>query len=232
FQPEDVLLREFGDVIDANQNHIKGNLFVSCPSVPCNTPNDTPLSSSFDLFPTPSPDPFSDDPFAPKDGQVDASLSAILSTDVQSVLMSDQQTSLFDCLLNGIVGNDRLDGDSATDGQSFSKQLVKSMNGSVGFFANNPLLNLSVPPPLPSSLDKIVSMAQTPPLVFNGLSKSELSVFQTPPFCNNETIRPPPPNSKSRRVRRGEKVIALKLSRLLRGCWLSLHKLPHYDNCL
>ncbi|XP_022523486.2 disabled homolog 2 isoform X1 [Astyanax mexicanus] len=194
--PNSVLLLELGAVIDANQNHLKGNPFVSYPTVPCNTPCDAPFSSTLDIFP--SPDPFSNDLFAPRNGEASSSPSPISSSNIQSVLMSNQQSILFDCVLNGVVENKDLNGE--TNCTPFSEKLVKSMNGSAGFSASNSLMNLSVQPP-PPSVDTMVSMAPTASVLFNGLSKSELSLFQTPPFCNSETIRPPPPNSKSGRRR-------------------------------
>lgn len=61
-------------MIDVNQNHLKGNPFISCPTVPCNTPSDASLSSPIDTFFSPTPVPFSNDPFAPLSGQFGSSV--------------------------------------------------------------------------------------------------------------------------------------------------------------
>lgn len=66
----------------------------------------------------------------------------------------------------------------------------------------------------------VLPEAQAPSLLTNGTS--ELSFFQTPPLCNSEMICPPPPNPKSDRVRKREKV-NVKKSKLYSGCWLELH---------
>ncbi|KAI4875760.1 hypothetical protein NFI96_024277, partial [Prochilodus magdalenae] len=212
--PDSVLLLELAAVIDANQNHLKGNPFISYPTVPCNTPNDTPFSS-LDAFPTPSPDQCNNDPFASHCGQVDCCPSAILSDHIPS----NQETGLLDCLLNEPVEHNGLNGDSSSDGLSFlgltngwSSQ--RSMNDPFRFPGNNPFVNPSVQPPSCNTHDDLILPVAQP---LSLLSKSVLSAFQTPPLRNNETVLPPPPNAKTDRVRRRVKWTYVSISLMHMG---------------
>ncbi|XP_066516641.1 disabled homolog 2 isoform X1 [Hoplias malabaricus] len=164
-----VMLLELADVIDANQNHLKGNPFICYPTVPCNTPNDTPLSS-LDLVPNSSQDQLDNGQFALDIGQVDASLSALLSIGVQSDITSSKGTDLPDCLFNGPIG----------------PSLQKNMNDPFKVPGNNPFMNLSMQPPsvLSNSLSQSeLSVFQTSPVCNNG------TIILSPPNSKSDHIR-------------------------------------------
>ncbi|XP_026875877.2 disabled homolog 2-like [Electrophorus electricus] len=218
FQPDSVLLLELAAVIDANQNHIKGNPFISYPTVPCNTPNDGPFSSSLALFRTPSPDPFSNDPFPPVNSQDDF-----------LPLSSNCETGPLDGLLNRPIACNSLTGDSAPNGQ-----LVKDLSDGwcpkntvdapVEFLSKNVKGSspLSVPlqaPPFCTMFDKVVlPVLPTPSPFGSGLSQSLHLSVQTPPLCCGETappvvrnggvmpLCPPPASSKHGHVQGRAKV--------------------------
>ncbi|XP_017553502.1 disabled homolog 2 isoform X2 [Pygocentrus nattereri] len=202
--PDSVLLLELAAVIDANQNHPKGNPFVSYSTVPCNTPNDTPFSS-VDLFPTPSPDQCNYDSLALHSGHIDHSPSAISPNDVPSVISSNEGIGLLDCLLNEPVEQNSLNGNFSTNGQPFGGlsegcSSQKSVSRPVRFPGSNPFMNQSVQPPSScDTLDKIMLPVAQP---FSVLC-DELCALQSPPLHDNKAIFPPPP--KINHVRRREK---------------------------
>lgn len=62
----DILLLDFSEEVDSNQNCIKGSSFVtSCgPDHRASPHTENPFSSTFGYFPTPDSDPFRDDPLS------------------------------------------------------------------------------------------------------------------------------------------------------------------------
>ncbi|XP_076867385.1 disabled homolog 2 isoform X2 [Brachyhypopomus gauderio] len=207
--PDSVLLLELAAVIDANQNHIKGNPFISYPTVPCNTPNDLP--SSLDTFPTPSPDPFSNDPFPPVSGQDDS-----------LPLSSSSEAGLLDGLLNGPITCNSLTGDSASNAQPF-KELPdgwcpqRNTDAPVEVLSKNGSGALSVPLQAPPNCNPFDKVLQSPSPFGGGLSQSLLPLVQAPSLFCGETappvvqnggvkpLCPPPASSKPARVRGREK---------------------------
>ncbi|XP_062844532.1 disabled homolog 2-like [Trichomycterus rosablanca] len=200
-QLNSLLKLELTSVIDANQNHLKGNPFVSYPTVPCNTPNDI-FSSFMDMFPTPSPDPFSNDPFVTLNGQIDSSIFHNLS------LSSNDRVTFPDCYLNGS------DLDNHSVNELIDKFPSRNLNG-----CSNPFLKLSdQSPPVRNLFNKTVPLLQTPSPLCNGPSNLVHLISQPSPLSYTEAISPflpnngviglcpPPPSSKCGRVRRTEKV--------------------------
>ncbi|XP_034156537.2 disabled homolog 2 isoform X1 [Pangasianodon hypophthalmus] len=213
---DNVFLLELASVIDANQNHLKGNPFISYPTVPCNTPSDAPVASSLDIFFNPSPVPFNNDPFAPLSGQFDS-----ISTD--SPLSSNCVSVLADCLLKGPVGQNSLSGDSASSSHFFnglfdSQYPQKGINQPLEFPLRELNGGTNQTPPFSDILNQTsLHPPQTPSSLSNGLSNSLLPMFQSPPLCKSETVPPivqnggvialcpPPPSSKCGRVQRRQK---------------------------
>lgn len=199
-------------MIDANQNHIKGNPFISYPTVPCNTPNDA--FSSLDIFSSPSPDPFNNDPFVPLSCQFGPSISTV------SPLSSTCESVLPDSLSKGLVGQSSLSGDSASSCQLFNGMIdsqypQKGINRPLEF----PLPEMNGGRPFSRILNQTrVHLPQTPSTLGNGLSNSLLPMVQSPPLYNSEimppivqnggvmAISPPPSSSKGGRVQRRQKV--------------------------
>lgn len=177
-------------MIDANQNHLKDNPFISYPSVPCNTPSDALVSSTLDTFFSPSPVPFDNDPFPQNSGQCNSSISTV------SPLSSN-------C------------GDSASSSH-ICNGLTSSQYPQTG--SNQPLAFQT--PPFSSLNNQTPHLPQTPSPLCNGLSNSLLPMFQFPLLCKSETMPPivqnggvmalcpPPPSSKCGRVQRRLKVNA------------------------
>ncbi|XP_076126037.1 disabled homolog 2 [Alosa pseudoharengus] len=87
-EPQDILLLDLSTEIDSNQNCVKGNPFTASSSCsvlrpPPSLSPENPFSSQLSFFPTPSPDPFSDDPFS-QNGQRAVSLSSSSSSSSSS----------------------------------------------------------------------------------------------------------------------------------------------------
>ncbi|XP_047007771.1 disabled homolog 2 isoform X2 [Ictalurus punctatus] len=211
---DSVLLLELASVIDANQNHLKSNPFISYPTVPCNTPSDAPFFSSLDIVFSPSPVPFNNDPFAPLGGQFGTSTASPLLSNCATVLSRGSQEEQ--------VGQNSLSCDPAssshvfnglTDGQYPKKGInqplefpLMEMNGKSQTPSFSSILNQTSP-----------HLPQTCSPLCNGLSNSLLPMFQSPPLCKHETMPPivqngglmalcpPPPSSKCGRVQRRQK---------------------------
>ncbi|KAM8961130.1 disabled homolog 2 isoform 2-T2 [Pelodytes ibericus] len=77
-ESNDILLVDLNTDIDTNQNHVKGNPFLSngiinaCSSLPHSKAQspfspEIPFTATLSFFPTPNPDPFRDDPFTAPD---------------------------------------------------------------------------------------------------------------------------------------------------------------------
>ncbi|KAK3527275.1 hypothetical protein QTP86_018616, partial [Hemibagrus guttatus] len=194
---DSALLLDLAPVIDANQNHLKGNPFISYPSVPCNTPSDAHFSSTLDTFFSPSPVPFGNDPFAPISGQCISSISTV------SPMSSNCASVPPDCLLKGKVGQNSVSGDSASSSHLFNGLT----DGQYPHKGNNQPLAF----PLRERYD---GKNQTPSPLCNGLSNSLLPMFQSPLLGKSETMPPivqnggvmalcpPPPSSKCGHVQR------------------------------
>ncbi|XP_017307790.1 disabled homolog 2 isoform X1 [Ictalurus punctatus] len=71
-ESEDILLLDLSTEIDSNQNCVKGNPFTNSSSTlraQSNLLPENPFSSQLNFFPTPSHDPFRDDPFSKSNNQ-------------------------------------------------------------------------------------------------------------------------------------------------------------------
>lgn len=205
-------------MIDTNQNHLKGYPFISCPTVPCNTPSDAPFSSSLETIFSPSPVPLNNDPFAPLSGQFGSSISTVSS-------LSSNCASVFpDCLLKGPVGQNSLSGDSSSSSHLFnglidSQYPQKGINRSLEFPLREMNGGKNETLPFSNVLDQTrPHLPQTPSPLCNSLSNSLLPMFQSPLLCKSETmppivqnggvmaICPPPSSAKCGRVQRRQKV--------------------------
>ncbi|XP_073697043.1 disabled homolog 2 isoform X2 [Garra rufa] len=207
--PNSDLLLDFALVIDGNE----GKPFISYSSPLSNTPDDKPVSSISDIFPSYSSDPFSDDPFFPLNDQSD------------SMFSSKNESDLSSFLLNGPDFQQSLSEDSSSNSQQFNglsnAQLshgskVKQLPlGDLNDYSNspssqNPFLRTSMKnPPILNGLYKSGPQVLQTPLLCNGLSKS-VELFQTIPPASVQNgglmvICPPPPSSKSGCMRRREK---------------------------
>lgn len=195
-------------MIDGNQ----GNPFICYPSPLCNKSADKTVSLTSDLFPTPSSDPFSDDPFSPLDDQSDSMFSSNNKSDRSSFLLNgpDLQQSLSEY--------------SSPNSQLFNQLSAESLNTQVNqlplsdlngdsnsLFSQNPFLSISMNnPPIFNGLAKSGPPVLQTPLLYNGSSKS-VALFQTipPPSVQNGGLMvlcPPPQSSKSGCMRRRGKV--------------------------
>ncbi|XP_069483275.1 disabled homolog 2 isoform X2 [Ambystoma mexicanum] len=131
-ESNDILLVDLNTEIDSNQNCVKGNPFLqngpatACSSLPRPKPQspfspENPFSTNLNFFPTPNPDPFSDDPFtAPDQSPYSSSLDSFKST--------NQNKDNLNRSLNGSVSNGALNGDIDYFGQQFeqiSNRVVK-----------------------------------------------------------------------------------------------------------
>lgn len=200
-------------MIDGNQ----GNPFICYPSPLCNKSDDKTVSFTSDLFPTPSSDPFSDDPFSPLNDQSDSMFSSNNKSDLSSFLLNgpDLQQSLSEYsspnsqLFNGLSG-------AQLSNESLNKQVnqlpLSDLNGdSNSLFSQNPFLSISMNnPPILNGLAKSGPPVLETPLLCNGSSKS-VALFQTipPPSVQNGGLMvlcPPPQSSKSGCMRKRGKV--------------------------
>lgn len=192
-------------MFDGNQE----NPFITNPSSLCNKPSDKSASSTSDLFPTLSSDPFSDDPFSPLNDQSD------------SVFSSNNESDLSSFLLNGPDSSE----DPSPKSQQFSKPFdaqlsnespnkqvhqlpISDLNDNTNsLFSQNPFLSISLNnPPIINGL-----YSSDPPVLCNGSNK-QMALFETNPSASVQNggltaLCPPPQNLKPRCARRREKVI-------------------------
>lgn len=205
-------------MIDANQNHLKGNPFISCPTVPCNTPSDVPFPSSLDVFFSPNPVPSNNDSFVPHSGQFGFSMSTV------SPLLSNCASVLPDSLLKGPVGQNHMSGEIASCSNLFNASTdcqypQKGINQPLEFSLRHINGGKNQTPPFPNILNETRPyLPQPPSLQSNGLCNSLHPLIQSPPLCKSETMPPilqaggvmalcpPPPSSKCGHVQRRLKV--------------------------
>ncbi|TSO37117.1 Myosin heavy chain, fast skeletal muscle [Bagarius yarrelli] len=204
----DSLLLEFSPVVDANQNHLKGNPFISYPSVPCNTPSDAPFSSTLDPFCSPSQVLSSNDPFALISSQCDPQILT-LSSNGASVSP--------DCPLTGSVWQNSPSGDTTSQCHLF-KGLIDGQypqEDKLPLRERNEVTDQT--PTFPSLFNETSDLTPNPALLNNSAANALLSIFQSPLQCKRETMPPimhhggvltlcpPPPRSKCGRVQRRPK---------------------------
>ncbi|XP_072521379.1 disabled homolog 2 isoform X2 [Salminus brasiliensis] len=206
-ESEDILLLDLSTEIDSNQNCVKGNPFTGCSSssalsVQSSLSPENPFSSQLSFFPTPSHDPFSDDPFSKSDSQ---SATAAVNHSSSHYFNggpangdSDYLAQQFDQLSNRTViqaltnGQWPLDGRAAeVDAWTQNGIPVREQNGHNGKVTPNPFLEA----------------AEKNQPVQNGVKhengfKPEPAVKQTK---DSVIISPPPLNTKAGRGRRAVK---------------------------
>ncbi|KAG1959033.1 disabled [Pimephales promelas] len=208
--PESVLLLDFA-LIDGKQE----NPVICYPSPLSNKLDDKPVSFTSDLFPTPSSDLFSDDPFSP--------LNDFTQSD--SMFSSNNKSDISSFLLNGSDLQQSLSKDSTSHSQQFNglsgAQLShESQNAQL---KQLPLSNLNSDGNSLFSQNPFLSTSMNNPSILNGVSKSGPPVFQSPLLCNESSqslalfqtitppsvqngglmvLCPPPQSSRSRCMRR------------------------------
>lgn len=191
----------------------QGNPFISYPSPLSNTPDDKPVLSISDLFPTYSTDPFSDDPFSPLNDQSD------------SMFSSNNESDLSSFLLNGPDLQQSLSEDSCSNSQQFNG-LSRAQLSHVSKVNQLPLSDLNDDSNSPFSQNPFLRTLVNNPPILNGLNKTGPPVLQSP-LCNGSSksvewfqtilptsvqngglmvLCPPPQNLKSGCTRRREKV--------------------------
>lgn len=177
---------ELASVIDANQNHIKGNPFISYLTVPCNTLSDAPLDVSF----SPSPVPLNNDPFAPLSGQFGSSISTV------SPLSSNCASILPYSLLKGPVGQNSLTGDTAFSAHLFNR-ITDCQYPQKGICQppECPLKEMNsgknLTPPFSNILNQTsLHLPKITSPLFNDLRNPLHSMFQSSSLAKSETMPP------------------------------------------
>ncbi|XP_076853741.1 disabled homolog 2 isoform X2 [Brachyhypopomus gauderio] len=210
-EPEDILLLDLSTEIDSNQNCVKGNPFTtssisSALRAQSGPSPENPFSSQLNFFPTPSHDPFSDDPFsnsnhstAPGSGPASADRgSARIPNGSLNNGDSDYLGQQFDQLSNRTViqalsnGQWPLDG-RAVEAAAWTQNSIpaREQNGHDGKSTPNPFLE---------------ALERTQPTQNGAGHENE----DTPEAATNHTkdsvlISPPPLNTKAGRGRRNVK---------------------------
>ncbi|KAI5134288.1 Disabled 2 [Manis pentadactyla] len=110
-ESKDILLVDLNSEIDTNQNSLRENPFLN-GITSCSLPRPKPqasflpenaFSANLNFFPTPNPDPFSDDPFAQPDQSTPSSFDSVKSPDQKKEKLSSLSTPLSNGPLNGDV---------------------------------------------------------------------------------------------------------------------------------
>lgn len=204
----DILLLDFSDELDSNQNCIKGNPLVnSCaPDYRASPHTENPFSSTFGYFPAPDSDPFRDDPLSKPPARLAPDNAQIsLTNHLNNTAGSTSKT-----LINGGLNGDSEHLSQQINGLSSKTMILALSNGQwplggkitqgstiTMMDGNESGLVLSTKNPF------FDSSLKTPP-VSNGISHRP-----EPPVTHSKDsvlINPPPQNSKSGRGRRSAKV--------------------------
>lgn len=217
--------------IDSNQNCVKGNPFTASSSSSVLRPQpslspENPFSSQLSFFPTPSPDPFSDDPFS-KNGERAAVVSLSSSSSSSSCSSSaprppSHESPSSAAFFNGTGGKN---GDSDYLAQEFdqisNRTAVQApltngqwpLDGRAGTDAGTWAHVASVPVPIPEQNGHNGKAVPNPFLeaadrgqpVPNGV-QAEPAAAITAQAKDSVIISPPPMNVKGGRGRRSVKV--------------------------
>ncbi|XP_052412849.1 disabled homolog 2 isoform X1 [Carassius gibelio] len=203
--PDSVLLLDFALVIGNQENPI-----ISYSSPLSNTPDDKPVSSISDLFPTYSTDPFSDDPFSSLNDQSDSMFSSKNGSDLSSFILNGPY--LQQSLSEGSSSNSQQLKGLSTDQLSHESKVnqlsLSDLNDSNSPFSQN-LLRTSINNP--AILNELYKSG--PPVLQTHLSiGSSKSVEWFETNLQNSVkngglmvLCPPPQSSKSGCMRRREK---------------------------
>ncbi|XP_060763179.1 disabled homolog 2 isoform X1 [Neoarius graeffei] len=196
-ESEDILLLDLSTEIDSNQNCVKGNPFTNSSSTlraQSSLSPENPFSSQLNFFPTPSHDPFRDDPFSKSNNQTEnhnSNSHQFFNGDSKNG-DSDYLGQQFDQLSNRTMVQTLSNGQWPLDGRpreanawTQNKIPEREQNGHSGKVTPNPFLET----------------AQNGVKHENG-SKPEAAVNQAK---DSIIISPPPLNTKAGRGRRGVK---------------------------
>lgn len=217
-ESKDILLLDLSTEIDSNQNCVKGNPFTNSSSTlraQSSLSPENPFTSQLNFFPTPSQDPFRDDPFSKSNNQ--------------AVNHNSESHQFF----NG----DPKNGDSDYLGQQFDQLSNRTMvqtlsNGQWPLDGRPTETNAWTQNNIPEREQNGHSLKVTPETAQNGVkhengSKSEAAVSQAK---DSIIISPPPLNTKAGRGRRGVKVrteIFLRKQTIQTiGCFMRFQKEP------
>ncbi|XP_008274382.1 disabled homolog 2 isoform X1 [Stegastes partitus] len=203
----DILLLDFSDELDSNQNCIKGNPLVnSCaPDYRASPHTENPFSSTFGYFPAPDSDPFRDDPLskpptrlAPDNAQIS------LTNHLNSTAGSTSKT-----IINGGLNGDSEHLSQQINGLSSQTMILALSNGQW------PLGGKITPGGTITMMDGNESglvLSTKNPFFDSSLKTSAvsngISHRPEPPVTHSKDsvlINPPPQNSKSGRGRRSAK---------------------------
>ncbi|XP_078531120.1 disabled homolog 2 isoform X2 [Lissotriton helveticus] len=224
-ESKDILLVDLNTEIDSNQNCLKGNPFLqngnvtASSSLPRPKPQspfspENPFSTNLDFFPTPNPDPFSDDPFTAQD-------KSTYSSSLDSFKYANQNKENLNRSLNGSVSNGALNGDIDYFGHQFEQisNRVAKQDTKTGQWPYEGSARTDNGVPLKEQNGFVIKSAQNPfveasskglPMQngvlpdSNGNSSHKADAVQSP-SSDPIAISPPPQSSKPGRGRRSAK---------------------------
>lgn len=222
---KDLLLLDLSSEIDSNQNCVKANPFTASPSCsvlsrpPGSLSPENPFSPQLSFFPTPSPDPFSDDPFSQNGQRAISTSSSSSSSSSGSTVTALPRPSTHEsplatsgaALLNGARGGQNGDSDRLFD-QITNRTAVQALsNGQWPQLAGGmvPVQEQNGHQGKGGIPNPFLEAADGGQPLQNG-TKTELSVITTTAAATAQTkdsviICPPPINAKGGRGRRSVK---------------------------
>ncbi|GLD51696.1 disabled homolog 2 [Lates japonicus] len=204
----DILLLDFSDELDSNQNCIKGNSFVtSCaPDHRASPQTENPFSSTFGYFPTPDSDPFRDDPLCKSPTQSAPDNSQIFLT-------TNHLNSTAGCTSKTII-NGGLNGNSEHLSQQINGLTSKTMilalsngqwplGGKITQGSTTTMMDGNDSGPVLSTKNPFFDSSLKTSPVTNGITHHpQLPVTHSK---DSVVINPPPQSSKAGRGRRSAK---------------------------
>ncbi|XP_019506303.1 PREDICTED: disabled homolog 2 isoform X2 [Hipposideros armiger] len=221
-ESKDILLVDLNSEINANQNSLRENSFLTNGITSSSLPRPKPqasflpenaFSANLNFFPTPNPDPFRDDPFAQQDQSTHSSFDSLKSPDQKKENSSGLSTPLSNGPLNGDVdyfgqqfdqisnrtGKQETQADPWPLSSPQTQPAVRTQNG-VSEREQNGF-------PIKSSPNPFVGSPPKGPSVPNGIKQDLESSVQSSPH-DSIAIIPPPQSTKPGRGRRTAKSAA------------------------
>lgn len=218
-ESKDILLVDLNSEINANQNSLRENSFLTNGITSSSLPRPKPqasflpenaFSANLNFFPTPNPDPFRDDPFAQQDQSTHSSFDSLKSPDQKKENSSGLSTPLSNGPLNGDVdyfgqqfdqisnrtGKQETQADPWPLSSPQTQPAVRTQNG-VSEREQNGF-------PIKSSPNPFVGSPPKGPSVPNGIKQDLESSVQSSPH-DSIAIIPPPQSTKPGRGRRTAK---------------------------
>lgn len=218
-ESKDILLVDLNSEINANQNSLRENSFLTNGITSSSLPRPKPqasflpenaFSANLNFFPTPNPDPFRDDPFAQQDQSTHSSFDSLKSPDQKKENSSGLSTPLSNGPLNGDVdyfgqqfdqisnrtGKQETQADPWPLSSPQTQPAVRTQNG-VSEREQNGFPIKSSPNPFVGSPPKGLSVP-------NGIKQDLESSVQSSPH-DSIAIIPPPQSTKPGRGRRTAK---------------------------